>query len=307
MENVTFTVEGGSKVGVVGRTGAGKSTLLATLFRLIEIDTNHTKNFDNESSSANEGHIAIDDINIHRLGLHELRSKMGIIPQNPFLFSGTIRENLDPLNQYEDKEIWSALAHVQMQQAIIALGSNSHQIGCKEEEISPNVKNKEFPVTLEINDIIHRGLEVMLTDGGGNLSTGQKQLLCLARAVLQKQPILVLDEATANVDLETDNLIQKAIRTHFNDSTVFIIAHRLKTVIDCDCILVFDKGKVVEVGHPYELLQNFRQNSKTNATVQQTQERHYFTEMIEECGEVAAAELFDLAKGAYKSKHSMDG
>uniref|UniRef100_A0A087YGI1 Multidrug resistance-associated protein 1 n=1 Tax=Poecilia formosa TaxID=48698 RepID=A0A087YGI1_POEFO len=206
IRNITIAINGGEKVGIVGRTGAGKSSLTLGLFRIIE---------------AAEGHIFIDGVDIAKLGLHELRSRITIIPQDPVLFSGSLRMNLDPFDSYSDEEIWRALEF-------------SH------------LKNFVSSLT---NKLSHE-----CSEGGENLSVGQRQLLCLARALLRKTKVLVLDEATAAVDMETDNLIQSTIRSQFDDCTVLTIAHRLNTIMDYTRVLVLDKGEMAEFDSPSNLI-----------------------------------------------------
>lgn len=206
LKDVSFTIVAKQKIGIVGRTGAGKSSLISALFRLAQI----------------EGEILIDDVATKELNLHHLRSKISIIPQEPVLFSGTLRKNLDPFDEHEDDELWSALEDVELKTVV-----------------------SEFPGTL-----FHQ-----MSEDGSNLSVGQRQLLCLARAIIKKTKILVLDEATANVDNKTDELIQQTIRMKLSQCTVLTIAHRLHTIMDSDKVLVMDEGKVVEFGHPYLLIQ----------------------------------------------------
>nr|XP_034174731.1 multidrug resistance-associated protein 1 isoform X3 [Osmia lignaria] len=208
LHGITFMVNGGEKVGIVGRTGAGKSSLTLGLFRIIE---------------AANGKIYIDDIDIAQLGLHDLRSRLTIIPQDPILFSGTLRINLDPFNCYTDDEVWRALEHAHLKSFI-----------------------KSLP-----NGLLHE-----ITEGGENLSIGQRQLICLARALLRKTKVLILDEATASVDLETDDLIQTTIRQEFSDCTILTIAHRLNTILDSDRVIVLDKGLIMEYDSPETLLHN---------------------------------------------------
>ncbi|NXE96452.1 MRP1 protein, partial [Menura novaehollandiae] len=206
LKRVSVTIKGHEKIGITGRTGAGKSTLAVGLLRLVE---------------AAEGAILIDGQDIAQLGLHDLRTKITVIPQDPVLFSGSLRMNLDPLNQYTDADIWTALELTQLKNFVADLPEQ---------------------------------LEYKCTDQGENLSTGQKQLLCLARALLQKAKILILDEATAAVDLETDLQIQSTLRAQFRDSTVLTIAHRVNTVLDCDRILVLENGQIAEFDTPEHLM-----------------------------------------------------
>ncbi|NWW02027.1 MRP1 protein, partial [Oreocharis arfaki] len=206
LRRVSVTINGHEKVGITGRTGAGKSSLAVGLLRLVE---------------AAEGAILIDGQDIAQLGLHDLRSKITVVPQDPVLFSGSLRMNLDPLNQYTDADIWTALELTQL---------------------------KDFVADLP------EQLEYKCTDQGENLSTGQKQLVCLARALLRKAKILVLDEATAAVDLDTDVQIQSVLRTQFRDSTVLTIAHRVNTVLACDRILVLENGRIAEFDTPEHLI-----------------------------------------------------
>ncbi|XP_036923546.1 multidrug resistance-associated protein 1 [Sturnira hondurensis] len=207
LKHINITINGGEKVGIVGRTGAGKSSLTLGLFRI------------NESA---EGEIIIDNVNIAKIGLHDLRFKITIIPQDPVLFSGSLRMNLDPFSQYSDEEVWTSLELAHLKNFVSAL---------------PDKLNHEC------------------SEGGENLSVGQRQLVCLARALLRKTKILVLDEATAAVDLETDDLIQSTIRTQFDDCTVLTIAHRLNTIMDYTRVIVLDKGEIRECGTPSDLLQ----------------------------------------------------
>uniref|UniRef100_A0A4W5R8N7 ABC-type glutathione-S-conjugate transporter n=1 Tax=Hucho hucho TaxID=62062 RepID=A0A4W5R8N7_9TELE len=206
LKNLTLSVRGGEKIGIVGRTGAGKSSMTLCLFRLLE---------------AAGGEITIDGVKISEIGLHDLRSKLTIIPQEPVLFSGSLRMNLDPFDKYNDVEVWKAL-------------ELSH--------LNKFVSNQPAKLELECSE------------GGENLSVGQRQLVCLARALLRKTRILILDEATAAIDLETDDLIQSTIRTEFEDCTVFTIAHRLNTIMDYTRVLVLDKGQVAEFDTPTKLL-----------------------------------------------------
>ncbi|KYB27064.1 ATP-binding cassette sub-family C member 4 [Tribolium castaneum] len=207
LSNVSFRVNSGEKIGIIGRTGAGKSSLISVLFRLFPFD----------------GTVKIDNIDTKTLPLDTLRSKISIIPQEPVLFMGTLRKNLDPFDQFTDEALWSAL----------------DDLGLK-----PTVS------------VLPRGLHNEVSERGANFSVGQRQLLCLVRALLRNSKIIVLDEATANVDAETDDLIQKTIRRKFRECTVLTIAHRLNTVIDSDKILVMDAGIVVEFDRPERLLQN---------------------------------------------------
>lgn len=202
LKNLTIDIQSGWKVGIVGRTGAGKSSLISALFRLAKID----------------GAIIIDGIDTKTISLDSLRTNVSIIPQDPVLFSESIRYNLDPFRLYTDDAIWSALDEVKLRASI-------------------------------------DGLNHMVTEGGTNFSVGQRQLICLARAILRNNKILVLDEATANVDPQTDALIQHTIRDKFRKCTVLTVAHRLHTVMDSDRILVMEAGSIREFDHPYTLLQ----------------------------------------------------
>ncbi|KAK9944969.1 hypothetical protein M0R45_010504 [Rubus argutus] len=208
LHGVTCTFPGGKKIGIVGRTGSGKSTMIQALFRLIE---------------PAGGRILIDKIDISTLGLHDLRSRLSIIPQDPTLFEGTIRENLDPLQEHSDHEVWQALDKSQLGEVI---------------------REKE-----------HK-LDSPVLENGDNWSVGQRQLVSLGRALLKQAKILVLDEATASVDTQTDNLIQKIIRTEFKNCTVCTIAHRIPTVIDSDLVLVLSDGRVAEFDTPQRLLED---------------------------------------------------
>uniref|UniRef100_A0A5B7AW34 ABC-type xenobiotic transporter n=1 Tax=Davidia involucrata TaxID=16924 RepID=A0A5B7AW34_DAVIN len=208
LRGLTCTFPGGKKTGIVGRTGSGKSTLIQTLFRIVEPAA---------------GQILIDGINISSIGLHDLRSRLSIIPQDPTMFEGTVRSNLDPLEEYTDEQIWEALDKCQL---------------------GDEVRKKEGK------------LDSGVTENGENWSVGQRQLVCLGRVLLKKSKVLVLDEATASVDTATDNLIQVTLSQHFCDSTVITIAHRITSVLDSDMVLLLDHGLIEEYDSPTKLLEN---------------------------------------------------
>ncbi|XP_053196098.1 multidrug resistance-associated protein 1-like isoform X2 [Scomber japonicus] len=207
LKGISISIQDKEKVGIVGRTGAGKSSLALGLFRILE---------------AAKGRICIDGVDIAQIGLHELRSRITIIPQDPVLFSGSLRMNLDPFDTCSDEDLWRALRLAHLDAFVSALPQKLDHECC---------------------------------EGGENLSVGQRQLLCLARALLRKTRILVLDEATAAVDVELDQLIQTTIRTQFQDSTVLTIAHRIPTVLDYHRVMVMDRGSLVELDSPAVLVQ----------------------------------------------------
>ncbi|XP_048523199.1 probable multidrug resistance-associated protein lethal(2)03659 [Dendroctonus ponderosae] len=232
LEDLCFAIESKEKIGIVGRTGAGKSSLINALFQL----------------SDTTGSILIDDVDITQIGLHDLRPQISIIPQEPVLFSGTMRKNLDPFDDFSDIELWSVLDEVELKEVV-----------------------EELPA----------GLSSQMSEGGANFSVGQRQLVCLARAILRNNKVLVMDEATANVDPQTDALIQQTIRRKFKDCTVLTIAHRLNTVMDSDKILVMDAGTVKEFDRPFVLLQD-----KTGVLYG----------MVQQTGLAMSEELFNVAK-----------
>ncbi|KAJ3207842.1 hypothetical protein HDU67_007190 [Dinochytrium kinnereticum] len=264
LTDVTFEIKGGEKLGVVGRTGAGKSSLSLCLFRIVE---------------PSAGTITVDGINVADIGLHDLRSRLTIIPQDPVLFEGTVRSNLDPFEEHADEAVWECLEKVRFmdtvqsaaetgvaqENVLIEEGSAAHA------DVVEDFKGKLVGERLSLKSAV--------AEGGGNFSQGQRQLLCLARAMLKSSKIMVLDEATASVDNETDSKIQQAIRSkEFASTTVISIAHRLRTIADYDKILVLDYGRVTQFGAPVDLLQT----------------DGHFRDMCKESGEFD--ELLDMAK-----------
>ncbi|KYN01924.1 hypothetical protein ALC62_07226 [Cyphomyrmex costatus] len=238
LKNISFTVMPEEKIGIVGRTGAGKSSVINALFRLAYV----------------EGEVLIDDVSTGVIALHDFRSKISIIPQEPFLFTGSLRRNLDPFDQYSDAVLWQALQDVELKETISEMAA---------------------------------GLNTKVSDEGSNFSVGQKQLLCLARAIIKNNRIMILDEATANIDPYTDSLIQKTVRTKFINCTVFTIAHRLNTIMDSDRIFVMDAGHLVELGHPYILLR----------------QKGHFYNMVQQTGTAMTENLVDVATKVSSSQN----
>jgi ABC-type multidrug transport system fused ATPase/permease subunit len=202
LRGVSFTVRAGEHIGVVGRTGAGKSSIVLALMRLVE---------------PSAGSVVIDGIKIGKIGLYDLRSAVSVIPQDPVLFSGSLRFNLDPFNMYSDQQVWSALDQVQLRSSF-------------------------------------DDLEAGVDEGGANLSVGERQLIGIARVILKSSQVVIMDEATANIDVSTDALIQTTMRKYFANSTTIVIAHRINTILNSDRILVMDAGEVGEFETPQELL-----------------------------------------------------
>ncbi|KAM9766343.1 ATP-binding cassette sub-family C member 4-like [Menidia menidia] len=267
LKDINAIFQPSEKVGVVGRTGAGKSSLISALFRLAEP----------------QGEIYIDGLLTSEIGLHDLRQKMSIIPQDPVLFTDTVRKNLDPFNQHADEELWKALEEARI--------SPHSRVLLPHTDTNSSAPRLLLQVQLKpVVEELPGKLETVLAESGSNFSVGQRQLVCLARAVLRKNRILIIDEATANVDPRTDELIQKTIREKFRDCTVLTIAHRLNTIIDSDRILVLDGGTVQELDRPFSLLQN-----KDGA----------FYKMVHQTGQTEAAALLESARqAAYKTQKS---
>jgi len=228
LKGLTFSVERNERVGVIGRTGAGKSSLTLALFRFLE---------------ARSGSIHIDGLDISKIKLHDLRSRLAIIPQDPVLFSGSIRSNLDPFDHHTDAALRDCLERVHLST------STAEQSGTA----TPTDATSPTATVVPKNTNIFQNLDSHISEGGLNLSQGQRQLLCLARAIVSRPRVMVLDEATSAVDMHTDALIQRSIRKEFTDATLVVIAHRLSTIADFDRILVLSDGRVAEFGSPREL------------------------------------------------------
>jgi ABC-type multidrug transport system fused ATPase/permease subunit len=205
LKNINFKINPGEKIGIVGRTGSGKTTLCLGLFRILE---------------ATRGQILIDDVDISQIGLELLRDSISLIPQNPKLIDGTLRENIDPLGNYSDEEIIFQL----------------NLIG--------------LAYLLDDNG----GLEVQIEANGSNISVGEKQLIFIVRAMLKKSKIIIMDEANSSFDYKTDSLIQKCLMKSFQGCTLITIAHKIKTIINHDRIFVLERGELVETGKPEELI-----------------------------------------------------
>lgn len=224
LKELSLTVKGGEKIGVCGRTGSGKSSLMISLFRISEIEEDG-------------GKILIDGVNARNVGTGALRMNLSIIPQDPVMFSNTVRYNLDPFAKTTDEELWEVLKKVKL-----------------------------FDVIAQLP----KGLDEEVSEGGENFSQGQRQLLCIARSLLRKPKILVMDEATASIDNETDAAIQGMIRENFADATVLTIAHRLNTIMDSDRVLVLDEGRIAELDTPENLLA--KENGHFRAMVEKSKE-----------------------------------
>ena len=209
LNKISFTVLPGQKVGICGRTGSGKSSMFVALFRIVEPQPG--------------SRILLDGVDVSTLGLRDLRSKMAMIPQDPFMFAGTVRTNLDPFEEHTDEEVWSVIEKVGLKHTI---------------------------------DTAAKQLDMEVIDNGSNFSLGQRQLLCMGRALLRNSRVLMMDEATASVDMDSDALIQKTVREAFSECTTLTIAHRLNTIMDSDKILFLDSGKVSEYDDPQTLLGN---------------------------------------------------
>mmetsp|Transcript_13169 Transcript_13169/g.18230 ORF Transcript_13169/g.18230 Transcript_13169/m.18230 type:complete len:1650 (+) Transcript_13169:155-5104(+) len=307
LRGLSFEVKPGEKVGIVGRTGAGKSSLFVTLYRLVELCG---------------GKIVIDNVDITKIGLWSLREKLSIIPQDPVLFRGTIRFNMDPFNEHEDHEIVQAIRRAHLLGALQTVLRGMKKKQQDEAELKRQealAKAEDEKKTTESGSsscclprsrpsgqgINSRGyapvpnttpfapfeekelsvLDVEVEAGGENFSVGQRQLLCMARALLRHSKILVLDEATAAVDTKTDDLIQKTIRSEFKDCTMLTIAHRINTIIDADRVLVMDLGRVAEYDTPKSLLSN---------------EKGAFTSLVNDTGPEVSKFLKDVAFGRIK-------
>jgi ABC-type multidrug transport system fused ATPase/permease subunit len=253
LRNVSFSVESGQRIGVVGRTGAGKSSLMLALLRLVEPES---------AEDSGSGPITWDGMDTTRVPVKVLRKRIGIIPQTPTLFSGTIRSNLDPFSDHNDSALWSALERCELRQAVEAMDG---------------------------------GLDAKVAEYGENMSQGQRQLLCLGRALLKDCHLLLLDEATSSIDRETDALVQKTIANSFEGCTILTIAHRVETVIENDKILVLDAGKVVEFDTPFALLKP-RGDDHAHESA--------FAKIVMETGEAQYANLLQMATAAHEQREA---
>jgi len=254
IKNLSLHAEAGQRIGCVGRTGAGKTSILQLLFRLQEVD--------NEFENA--GYIKIDNIDTKTMGLHQLRNNISIIPQTPFILTGTVRYNVDPLGKASDEEIWQALKDVRLKKHV---------------------------------EMLPYKLDTQMTAATSVFSVGQKQLICLARSILHPSPIMIMDEATANMDQETDGFVTNKIREKFSSSTTFTIAHRLATIANYDRVLVLDKGQIKEFDEPYKLLtKNIGDNFITNKD-------GHFASMVMNTGPVTSKHIFEITKNAYAERH----
>merc|ERR1712157_692071 len=258
LNDLSFSIPAGKTCGIVGRTGAGKSSITVALFRLVEIEPD-------------VGNILLDGVDLTKVGLSDVRGRgMSIIPQDPFLAGANLRECLDPFDQCTDAQILDALESVRMGVSNSSYSSSADASAGVVDSISPEAL-----------------LATKLEEGGSNFSVGERQLLNLARALLSQPRVLVLDEATASIDGETDAFIQKMLRTRFPNTTLLTIAHRLNTIVDYDCVLVMDAGRAAEFDAPAKLLENTE---------------GIFSQLVDATGAESSKALRQLAIESFQSK-----
>ncbi|KAH9250817.1 hypothetical protein BASA81_011406 [Batrachochytrium salamandrivorans] len=315
LHNISVDFNAREKIGVVGRTGAGKSTLALAFYRIME---------------PSHGTIIIDGVDISEIGLRDLRSNMTIIPQDPVLFSGTVRYNLDPFGTMDDADLWSALGRAHLTESGMTLSQSDDSLSSttasnidssvvsidqtpQSRASATNNVTESGAIAVENDNVADDGrlkpqqpksqfsvnLDTVVAEGGSNFSQGQRQLLCLARALARQSRVILLDEATASVDPETDFRIQATIRTEFSASTVITIAHRLKTIMDYDKIVVLDKGELVQFGTPSQLITQVAGDPTSSGS----ETTGIFRTMCEETNELV--ELMAIADKSDKSKTSL--
>jgi len=280
LKGVSFNIKGGEKVGIVGRTGAGKSTLIQCISRLVEIE---------------HGTMTIDGVNTSDLPLDQLRDAITVIPQDPTLFAGSVRFNLDPMDKHSDEEMLSLLKRAGLEKILNREKTSAEDERGKrrkkvvyddsdsQSQSSSSESEEEDDEDLK-KEKRSGPLDMAIQEGGENLSSGEKQLLCICRAALRKRKIIVLDEATANIDLITEQKIQKFMAEEFKEQTMLVIAHRLQTIIESDKVMVLGDGKVMEFDTPDQLLEN---------------EKSHFTKLVKQLTK-KAAEREKSEKGSEK-------
>ena len=242
LKGMNVKIKAGEKVGIVGRTGAGKSTLAISLTRIVDIFA---------------GQITIDGVDINKISLQQVREAITIIPQDPVLFQGSIRYNLDPTNCCSDEEIRDLLKEAGLAELLLKKREEQKEKDEKEKsEKKETEEEAEKTKKAEQTEVKDELLEFAIEGSGGNLSSGEKALVCICRAVLRKSKVVILDEATATVDLKTEQSIQKLVDSRFKGSTMLVIAHRLQTIINSDKVLLIGDGRKREFGDPKKLMKD---------------------------------------------------
>jgi len=236
LKSISFEIKPREKVGIIGRTGSGKSTLAMSLLRILE---------------ATEGRIILDGIDISSIGLQDLRTRITIVSQDVTLFEGTVRENLDPLQSHSDEECWQVLRSCGLASSAAMFGDDAGGLsGCPStNKLGPD---HHQPAA---STVFLKSLDMKISEGGKSFSVGQRQMLALARAMLRRSKVIIMDEATSSIDLQSDAQIQSTIRECMGDSMVITIAHRLFTVVDYDKLIILKEGRIAEIGAPKELIQ----------------------------------------------------
>jgi ABC-type multidrug transport system fused ATPase/permease subunit len=262
INNLDFVIEPCSKVGIVGRTGSGKSTILLSLMRILEMDVD-------ESTGKNIGSILIDGVDISTIGLHELRKNIEVIPQDPYLIEGSLRQNLDPFNLFSDEQIMKTIRSVQLVDTLQIQQQQRSEVSDGMRELLLQTRE---PTDKEVFDF-------HIEPAGQNLSLGQRQLICISRSLLTHPKILLMDEATASIDQKTDHIIQSIIKNGLSSTTVLTIAHRLTTIIQYDNVLILEKGSKKEEGSPASLIER----------------RGFLFDLIKEGGEEQVQKMLKLA------------
>lgn len=243
LQDLSFDLPAGKKLGIVGRTGAGKSTISAALSRIVELQ---------------KGSVEIDGVDISKIDLIDLRSNVTQIPQDPTLFRGSIRYNLDPFNQHSDLAIETLLKKAGLEKLLSQESKDPKKKEAEKRAKDAKAKGEEddLPVSTDPEDLYDTGIYFKITEGGNNLSVGERQLVCICRAILREAKVVILDEATANIDVVTEQTIQTLINTEFKHATMIVIAHRINTIINSDYILVLGFGKKLEYDSPANLMAN---------------------------------------------------